>query len=193
MNEQGQAVGFATLPGEMLFHATLWAHVGKLTDLGTVGTDACSYSSAINAYGQIVGGSISLSNCLSNGDPARAFLWEDGAIFDLNSLIPPGSALYLISPDTINDLGEISGTGADVSGNEHAFLLIPCDENHPGIEGCDYSLVVSPTAVEVHPAQAPQASATASTRARQFMAEMMAGRRSAMRNRYGRFGLRQQR
>jgi len=141
VNDAGQTVGFAYLAGDTLFHAALWRRVGQITDLGTVGTDACSYAGDINARGQVVGGSFSLSACLDNGDPTRAFLWEDGAIFDLNTLIPPGSALYLLIPDTINDRGEIAGTGVDASGNEHAFMLIPCDGNHPGIEGCDYGLV----------------------------------------------------
>ena len=60
---------------------------------------------------------------------------------DLNTLIPPGSDLHLEFPETINDRGEIAGSGSDSNGNEHAFLLIPCDENHPDVDGCDYSLV----------------------------------------------------
>jgi hypothetical protein len=79
---------------------------------------------------------------------SRAVLWESGAIFDLNNLIQSGSPLYLQYVETINDRGEIAGQGADSSGNEHAFLLIPCDKNHPGVEGCDYTLADASTATQ---------------------------------------------
>jgi probable HAF family extracellular repeat protein len=146
INEGGQAVGFAFLPGDTVFHATLWTHVGKMTDLGTLGNDPCSYATGINADGQVVGNS---TDCNSN---FRAFLWEDGSIFDLNALIPPGTALHLGNLYTINDRGEIAGEGDDGSGNGHAFLLIPCDENHAGVEGCDYSLVDADAAARENPA-----------------------------------------
>jgi probable HAF family extracellular repeat protein len=136
MNDYGQAVGFATFPGETTFHATLWRRVGDMTDLGVVGDDECSYATGINTEGQVVGGSI--TDC---SEEFRAFLWEGGSIVDLNTLIPPDSSVYLQRVETINDRGEIAGQGVDGSGNEHAFLLIPCDENHPSLEGCDYSVV----------------------------------------------------
>jgi probable HAF family extracellular repeat protein len=139
VNDDGQAVGFASFPGDTTFHATLWRHVGEMTDIGAVGNDPCSYATGINAKAQVVGAS--LSPCNGQNITFRSFLWEDGSIVDLNALIPPGSGLHLGQTYTINDRGEIAGTGADNSENDHAFLLIPCDENHRGMEGCDYSLV----------------------------------------------------
>lgn len=144
INDHGQAVGLAAYPGETIFHATLWKSVGEMTDLGTVGTDQCSYATGINNRGQVVGGSISVCNTES----FRAFLWEDGSIFDLNALIPSGSPLYLRQTYTINDRGEIAGEGVDTSGNGHAFLLVPCDEQHPDVGGCDYDLVDASTAAQ---------------------------------------------
>lgn len=143
LNAKAEAVGYAYFAGDTTFHAVLWRQVGKMTDLGTLGNDPGSYSNSINAEGQIVGSS--MSDC--NGDKAtfHPFLWENGSLLSLNALIPPDSTVNLTSIYTINDRGEIAGGGHDSSGNDHAFLLIPCDENHPGVEGCDYSLVGADT------------------------------------------------
>lgn len=134
INDTGQAVGFATFPGGpgAPNHAVLWKQIGQLTDLGPLGIEWCSNANSINDRMQIVG-----SFTLCSGGPVSAFLWEDGTLFDLNSLIPGGSALHLQLTQTINNHGEIAGTGVDADGNQHAFLLIPCDGDHPGVEGCD--------------------------------------------------------
>ena len=136
INEAGDAVGAATLPGDQVQHAALWRRSEK-TDLGTVDDDPCSGADAINSNQQVVGG----------GDDCQrgnhiAFLWENGGpMVDLNTLVPPGSGLFLQFAININDRGEISGEGVLSNGDNHAFLLIPCDEGHPGIKGCDYSMV----------------------------------------------------
>ncbi len=143
INDLGEAVGFGNLPGNNTFHATLWRNVNSITDLGVIGSDQCSFAGAINANEQVVGSSF--SNCNGDSGIVRAFLYHDGSLFDLNALIPSNSTLSLQFAHAITDRGEIAGTGVDASKNAHAFLLIPCDENHPNIEGCDYSLVDPPS------------------------------------------------
>ena len=139
------------------FHATLWKDPNSITDIGVIGGDPCSYAAAINAAGQVVGAS---SPVCDFGDSARAFLWQDGSLFDLNTLIPSSSSLYLQLTNAINDAGEIAGTAVDANGNQHAFLLIPCDQNHSGVEGCNYNLADPSALPEVRPPQAVAARAT---------------------------------
>jgi probable HAF family extracellular repeat protein len=139
INERGEAVGFANLPGDATGHATLWKHVGEMIDLGTVGSDPCSTAIGVNDGEQVVGDS-SPSDC-ANFNTSRGFLWENGSITDLNTLIPPTSPLYVIYAYTINNRGEIAVNGIDGNGIEQAAVLIPCDEDHAEVEGCDYSLV----------------------------------------------------
>jgi probable HAF family extracellular repeat protein len=133
INDRGNAIGFADLPGDTRSHAALWTPAGNIVDLGVVDNDPCSYASALNAQTQVVGSSA--PGCNFSGFAVRAFLWEDGSIVDLNTLIPSGSALHLQFAETINDRGEITGTGVDARGNTHAYLLIPCGEGDKSCEG----------------------------------------------------------
>jgi probable HAF family extracellular repeat protein len=139
INEEGESVGFAYLSGGSTLHATLWKQVGQMTDLGTVGGDPCSFAQGVNDEVQVVGDS-SPSDCV-NFNTSRAFLWEHGSIVDLNTLIPPNSPLYLLYAYTINNRGEIAVNGRDAHSIEQAALLIPCDEDHADVEGCDYDMV----------------------------------------------------
>ncbi len=142
LNDAGEVVGIAALQSPCLSlgarqrqHAFLWRN-GVMEDLGT--TDGLPNSEAvfINSTTQVVGYSASCSFSVT-----KAFLWEKGSIVNLDTLISPHSAFHVNFPAFINDLGETGALGRLGNGDQHALLLIPCDENHPNVEGCDYSLV----------------------------------------------------
>ena len=142
INEAGEVVGFADLPaaGATSTDAFLWQK-GKMTDLGALSGHCFSGASSINAKTQVTASSFPC-----DGSPAHAVLWENGGpMVDLNDLV--SGADMTLSGSYINDRGEITGIGVLVNGDLHAFLLIPCDENHPGVEGCDYSMVEASAAV----------------------------------------------
>jgi hypothetical protein len=65
---------------------------------------------------------------------------------DLNQVIPPSFPFVLFEAFDINDRGEIVGFAVDPNTDEgHAFLAIPCDEEHANRKGCtDEGTVASP-------------------------------------------------
>lgn len=146
INNRGQVVGQSDLPGDTTHHAFLWTKEGGMHDLGTLNDQPVSLAFSINNQTQIVGIFEDFT-----GDNTTGFLWQHGVMTDLNTLIPPGSPLFIKEPLGINDRSEIVGFGLDSNGNERAFLLTPCDEHHPGIKDCDYGMADVPDAVRVSP------------------------------------------
>lgn len=65
------------------------------------------------------------------GEFCRAFLWQNGVMTDLNSLVIPGStSLYLVFGNDINSRGEIAAYAFDQNTGEfQAALAIPCDDD----------------------------------------------------------------
>lgn len=74
----------------------------------------------VNNSGVIVGNVAQLYGSPSFG--GAAVDWIDGAIVNLNSLLPAGSGWNLLSAEGINDAGDIVGYGT-IGGQSHAFLL----------------------------------------------------------------------
>jgi probable HAF family extracellular repeat protein len=132
INDAGDAAGWANEAGDVIFHAVLWPS-GKTTptDLGVTAGFATSVAAAINSKGQIIG-------CLTS-DPSGncfpydsdSFLWENGDMVDVNTLVPPHPGVLLSgSEGYINDKGQILLLGLLDNGDNHAFLLTPCEDNH---------------------------------------------------------------
>jgi probable HAF family extracellular repeat protein len=182
VSETGQVVGWAFTAGNQTSHAFLW-HQSVLTDLGTVDGDPNSIAYGINSAGQVVGSSQD-----NSFNFVHAFLWERGSIADLNALIPADSGVQLNAAPGINERGEIVVQGIVLlSGNTHVFLLVPCDDDHLGIEGCDYSMVeAAEVSSDASAVRAPQ-----STQPRkEAIVRMMGASRNPFLRRYRLPGLR---
>lgn len=128
VNNAGQVTGFAfTAQGNSnaTEHAFLsGVNGGPLQDLGTLG-GKFSAGFSVNALGQVVGDSELAPDSLGRvyND---AFLFSGNKMYDLNSLVLPGSALDLQNAVGISDTGYITGTAYDsLDGRIHSYLLTP--------------------------------------------------------------------
>jgi probable HAF family extracellular repeat protein len=119
VNNKGQVVGNSDLPGDTADHAFLWTKETGMQDLGTLPGDVLSVGLSINDSGDVVGVSLDAKFNL------RAYLWQNGAMTDLNTLIPADSSLYLLLACNINSRGEIVGLGVNSTGEAHAYLAAP--------------------------------------------------------------------
>jgi probable HAF family extracellular repeat protein len=136
INDRGVIVGFANGPNDVIsgqlqfrFLAFIWTKEHGIESLGTLPGDAMSEATDINDENQIVG--VSFSDFFF--DNPRAFIYKNGTMTALNSLIGSASANWDISSTGgINDRGEIAAQANVVSNGvvtavAHAVLLVPCD------------------------------------------------------------------
>ncbi len=118
INNRGQVVGGSGS------HAFLWEN-SNLSDLGTLGYKGYSMAFGINDAGQVVGNSDDGGDYKVNGAAkyTRAFLWQHGRMYDLNTLVNRGDVQLTVG-NSINNRGQIL-CGAVVKGRGHTVLLTP--------------------------------------------------------------------
>ena len=138
INKNGVVVGYSQLNTNLApstVHAFVWQG-GNLQDLGAIpgpdpnasGTVVDTNSSAwgINSKGDIVGiSALGQRKHVLFGGGGRAFLDTGGVMYDLSSLLVPGTNWKLEAAWAINDNGQIVGVGFNPSGVEHGYLLTP--------------------------------------------------------------------
>jgi probable HAF family extracellular repeat protein len=80
-----------------------------------------AFAGDINDAGVVVG-TMRAGGAVS---PWHAWIYADGVVTNLNSLVAPGSGLHLRQAHSINNEGQIAGVAMDAQGRYHGFLLTP--------------------------------------------------------------------
>lgn len=123
VNDSDQVTGASVIDANGHERAFLWEN-GAMTDLGVTSGAVTSQGLDINNLGHVVGTLVFDPN---NGEHNHGFLYRDGMMIDVNTLLPPNSGWLLRDAQAINDIGQIVGFG-NINGEQHAYLLTPVPE-----------------------------------------------------------------
>jgi probable HAF family extracellular repeat protein len=123
INGSGQIAGSIWVNN--LSHAALYSQ-GVWTDLGAVPGALGTQATGINDSGQIIGTAV-FQAVYKPFKPGRhtGFIVRNGALIDLDTLIPVNSGFTVSGAIGINDSGEILCNAKTSSGASHAVLLTP--------------------------------------------------------------------
>lgn len=122
INNRGNVVGNVQFADGSV-HPFLWTKKGGMQDLGVPSGDFVAVApccGTVNNREEVVGFS-----CPGPLGSCRAVIWRDSAWMDLNTLVLPGSPMYLLSASSVNDAGQIAGFGLTSTGEVHGFLASP--------------------------------------------------------------------
>jgi len=120
INNNGVVVG-SSLSTDGTIHPFMWTSATGMRDLGAfqgsiLTVTGCCHT--INDAGQVVGFAIDPSFNMT------AFVFQNGTITDMNTLLPQGSPWYLLQASSVNNAGQIIGFGI-INGEVHAYLASP--------------------------------------------------------------------
>src|SRR6185436_5649923 len=92
-------------------------------DLGTLAGDPEAVAYAVNSAGQVVGVSTGPASPL--GAVERGFLYENGVMTELTTLVDPADAAWTVTRAVgINNAGHIIAVGTQ-GGAQYAIMLVP--------------------------------------------------------------------
>jgi probable HAF family extracellular repeat protein len=119
VNEHGHVCGWSQVDWDPVeSRGFFWAD-GVMKEIGTAGGE---YSAAfgLNDHDEVVGWTGRVDG------QYVAFLWKNGVLSDLNTMLPPGTGWVLVRAWDIDEDGVIVGEGR-LNGEARAFMLAPSD------------------------------------------------------------------
>ncbi len=121
INNAGQIFGVSEIESNSIATHAFLVENGTMIDLGTLG-GLESFPHDMNSQGHVVG--------RADGEFASnlPFLYRDGQMINVNSLLPANSGWILETADFINDAGQIVGLGR-LNGVVNSYLFTPANEN----------------------------------------------------------------